>query len=324
MNNNHSIYTRFFDNNVFRKITSNGNGYLEFLRNYIKSLDDASLDNIFDGTITNRITSFTILEAIGLKIPKAEIELPTFLIASKDIAKINTYIYNEIKDYYSNNPAFNLNKILEFAEKQKKYTTTTGIELFESSVIKAINHEGFYERLIADISCDYFLKFDFTDEINSIIIYNFLIPSLFTKDSLHIRKTRIVKKIWDIIKVKFYKNTTLNLEEKKELDDAMKFKNQEDFVDCDLIHLVCFGDYRNGKYDPVVALTTDIEIEVINRIKVFKYVVQICGEIYDGNNDFKGFIINKNWREGKVIIFNTNGTLKRVIDVNTILPLNLT
>lgn len=120
-------------------------------------------------------------------------------------------------------------------------------------------------------------KYEFPGEMQKIIFAEILIPTFFMNENVISRfsKFRIIKRLWDNSYYGLEKSKIFEIGYIKNLNDSMKVKSKEDFLDCEIIHFSCIGDCVEGKFNPVFSFTQDKKSIVINRIVVYKSMINL-------------------------------------------------
>ena len=316
-------YSFLLDNNIYRLLTKLKMG--DELDNFNSSIKKHRLlKNIPQKNINYSLTPFSIMEAIGITIPNPNIPIPEKFSNVQKRKELVEYLKKEARTYYSELDRISIKEIISSAEKQKKYTSKKAETIDNIFIQKPIKLNGYHEYFIESLIFDYVCKYEFPKPLQKLIFSEFLIPSFFWNDNITSRfsKFRIIKRLWDNTIYELENNTRYPKELIKNLKNSMKLERNKDFLDCEIIHFACVGDYVNGKFNPVFAFTTDNKDVIINRIIVYKSMIHFfLNNISDKSYELKHNVIN-DWKQGMIIFCNKDGSFNDSIDVSDILGLN--
>lgn len=192
-------------------------------------------------------------------------------------------------------------------------------------ILKPLNSEGFYEYFLKGLVFDFLCKYQFPKEVQKQIFGKFLIPTFFTNDREISRfsKFRIIKRLWESSYSGLEKSSALDNRFMRELNQSMKLERNKDFLDCEIIHFSTIGDLINEKHNPVFSFTSDKKQDVINRVIVYKSMINVfinkllTQEQYQNNKH----IIN-NWKQGMIVFCDNKGNFTESIDISTIKAIN--
>ena len=266
-------YTYFFDNNIYRCLTTSPNGLC--FKNFITSVKNNEILREIDSKgILIKMTPFSVMEALGITAPKLSLTLPPKLIEPKDIIE---FLFKGAKEFYQNSPYTKKEHFLIKAKEQSRHTSAQAKELENMCIKYPLNKETFEDYLIACLTFDYIYKYNFIQTIELKLMAEFFIPSFFADNKLSsLSKFRVVKKMWDMCYSKLLSNKDYTIDTKKilmEMNEAIQLKKDKDYLDCELIHLVTIGDYIEDTYNPVVVFTCDDEEKIKLRIMTYKSTI---------------------------------------------------
>lgn len=312
-------YNFLLDNNIYQPLTKLKNG--DELDNFNLSIKKHPiLKKISSQDINYSLTPFSIIEGIGITIPQPEILIPEKLSTVKKHKELVQYIKNEAEIYYSNLNQINSEEIFLKAQIQSKYTNEKAKIIEEIFIHRPIKLNGFNNYLIESLVFDFVCKYDFPKEIQKVVFSKYLIPTFFMNENITSRfsKFRIIKRLWDNSYHKLLHETSYPKEYINNLNNSMKLKKHSDYLDCEIIHFACIGDCLNGKYRPVFAFTGDNKETVINRIIVYKSMINLFLNIINENDYLLKKLIINDWKQGMIIFCNKDGSFNHSIDVSNI------
>lgn len=313
------MHSYFFDTNIYRNLTKSQDG--KAVLNFNASLDKFEiLKQIASQNVLFKMTPFTLIEALGITIPNPSISLPIEQLDKANKKRdVIGFISNAARTFYSSLPQTKRTYLLQKAEEQSRYTSPEA-KAIEKIIDRPLLSDTIEEYLISCLLFDYVCKFDYPKDVERDVLHSFLIPSFFVPHALTsgLSKFRIVKKLWDRMYPEIYVKSDYPTPVLEEMSKSMRIKRYEDFLDCELIHLACLGDYYDQKYSPVVSFTCDDSQKVIARIRIYKSVLSVFINLMveKGNDSYRTII--QSWKEGTVAFCNPDGTLKDVIEINKI------
>jgi hypothetical protein len=312
-------YSFLFDNSVYRPLVRSGNGVA--LENFNLSISNHKiLNKISYEHINYSLTPFSIMEALGIVIPDPKIKLPKEISTEKTYDKAFNFIKKEAEKYYSNLNLITQDKLLQKAKEQSEFTSFQAKSIEKIFIQNPLEIESFFEYFIQSLVFDYVCKYEFPGEIQKIVFNEILIPTFFMNENVTSRfsKFRIVKRLWDNSYHGLEKSTKFPKGYIKSLNDSMKLKRNKDFLDCEIIHFSCIGDCVEGKFNTVFSFTQDEKSIVVNRIIVYKSMINLfLNHVSDEYYNHKKVIIN-DWRQGMIIFCNKEGSFIDSIDVSNI------
>jgi hypothetical protein len=250
-----------------------------FFKNFKNSIEKhiiiIIIKNITQNNLVYSITPFSIIEALGITIP-----YPGNIIYNKK-TKAYTEGFKNLKkqaeNYFENLDKLKIQNLLNTAEKQSVYTNSDSKEVEKTLIFNPLKTEGFYRYLLKGLVFDFLCKYQFPKEVQKQIFRDFLIPTFFMNDIEVSRfsKFRIIKRLWDQSYYELEKSSTLDNRFMKELNESRKLKRNKDFLDCEIIHFSTIGDLVNKNHNPVFSFTTDKKETVLNRIIVYKSMLNL-------------------------------------------------
>jgi hypothetical protein len=315
-------YHFLLDNNIYRPLMASENGF--FFKNFKNSIEKHNIiKNITQNNLVYSITPFSILEALGITIP-----YPENLIYDKKTKAYKEGFKNlkkQAENYFENLPILKIQNLLNAAEKQSTFTNSDSKELEKTLIFNPLKTEGFYNYLLKGVVFDYLCKYEFPQETQKQIFSEFLIPTFFLndRDISRFSKFRIIKRLWDNSYYGLEKSTILENQFIKELNQAMKLKRNKDFLDCEIIHFSTIGDLVNENHNPVFSFTTDKKETVLNRIIVYKSMINLFINSLLTIEQYESYkhLIN-NWKQGMIIFCDRKGHFKESIDISNIKAIN--
>jgi len=121
------------------------------------------------------------------------------------------------------------------------------------------------------IAFDYLFKFQFSRTLAA-QMHMFFLALFFHTEGLpgHVGKFRFARRLWeqlysDLLRMNPGKKDVLEL-----YNRSMSIKNAQDYLDCDIVHFLCFGYEAGDCHFPVVVFTQDDLHTTMNRISAFK------------------------------------------------------
>lgn len=317
------MYRYLFDNNIYRHLSTSKNGLaLEALSESFCKIE--LLEKISSNKFTYKLTPFTVIEALGIVVPDYQLEIPDNLNNNSSIPELVNYILNKCYEFYLTCPELSKEHLIEKANIQSRYTdTSTNAKKFEQLCIyEPIAHSHFETYIKECFAIDALCKQDYTKDMAFHIADYLLCTNLYHNKITGLSKYRLVKQHWRYIAHEYKDDNTLKPGRFEAFDKSMKLKKNRDYLDCDLIHLVCIGDYLNGDFHPVIAFTCDNKDIVIDRIISYKSINNTyIHKITDDMRSKAEFIYNK-WQPGIVVFCNEDGTIIDHLEVSNLPPLN--
>ncbi|WP_175107478.1 hypothetical protein [Pararobbsia alpina] len=262
------------DTNLFRLACKSSNGAFIIQLNselgrypYLKNDDITAF----------KMTPFGLLEYLGIVPPKAPIiSIPSSVASSKSGTVIAGHVIKEAKKFYVARPELSVEHLSKKCE-ERKYVDPAAIDLFDICVEHPLRSESVERTIINALAFDYLYKYVFSENLLRNVL-PFLFASFFLDDaqSSSVSKFRLSKRLWDKGKA-FRKNAPdeqagISFEE---LDKAMQIKNQQDYLDGDIVHFVAYGMSHEGQQCRVVAFTCDDNATVANRVIVHRNIGEL-------------------------------------------------
>ncbi|WP_249988193.1 hypothetical protein [Polaribacter sp. Z014] len=316
-------YSFLLDNNIYREIVKSGNEIVFENFNYdIKN--HRIIKNIPSENIKYSLTPFTIMEALGITIPYKKIIFPLDLKKPYKYNEAIRFINDEAKKYFCDLISIQPEELLKKVKHQKKYTSLKATKTAQIFIETPLKKKEFYNYFIQALVFDYVCKYEFPKEIQKIIFAEHLLPAFFLNNHEISRfsKFRIIKRLWDNSYDGLKKSTIFPKGNIEELNNSMKLKGSQDFLDCEIIHFSCIGDCVESKHNPVFAFTQDDKKTIINRIIVYKSMIKlILNNLTEDKYKIHKPIFN-DWEQGMIIFCNDDGSIKESIDVSTIKTIN--
>lgn len=213
------------------------------------------------------MTPFQVLEVLGLTFP----ELGVVPKAQKGMAAGNVVgmVVDQTLAAYLALPELSQTSLAARARERRSYLPVDGQALFDVCIMAPVEQSDVAAQVASTLAWDHALKATYPKAIAREVEY-FLATLLLVSGHSHISRFRVAKRLWD----SFYaRGRTLNPEAAEAIamaNKAMRLKTRRDFLDCDLIHLACFGRFE----DDVVVLTCDPADTILARIAVYKGMVE--------------------------------------------------
>lgn len=261
-------------------------------------------------------TPFSIIEYLGIVIPLPSIRLPKQEFQSpKTYLKAFKFVKKEAEEFFLNLEKIQPHKLTEEVKKNKKFSCN-----HTSKLPDIIHTATFHEHLVNALVFDYVSKFQFPKNLQRSIFHYILLPMVFEKENETSRfnKFRIIKRIWENTYKSLVDETDIPNDFLKELNDSMKLKNKGDNLDCDIIHFSTVGDCINGEYKPVFTFTCDDKETIINRVFVYKSMLQTLIDYFDENEYLLKQKVFNQWEQGMIVFCNSDGKFIEYIDVSNI------
>ena len=312
---NQDMY-HFFDQNVIAKMTKIDQASQEFQENVKQTFLKTNINQV--------ITPFSFLEFAGIqskdifnKILYKEQKLSEYTFKYDELKSLTSNLKNQIREQVPKD--FLRQKLLN-----KKNLNKVGEKLINRYFQYYIN-DDFYNHLIHNLYLDRLSQLNTSkfskeekDDFNKIHFYPSIMRNICDKKRT-LGAFRVIKKmdedICQKIKNQETENTNLNKNRKKlkEILDNLKLSSNSDLVDCELIHLACFGydDYHCRCY------TTDEESIIRERLNFYITGVFFLENWFyeylpikrpDWNSDLNEHLPKErpDWKCGRIFILNKN------------------
>ena len=171
-------YSFLFDNNIYRKIVKTGNEVLfEKFNSDIKN--HRIIKNIPSKSINYSLTTFTIMEALGITIVYPNIILPKSFKSPKKYKEAFSFVNNEAKKYFKNLKSIKYEELIKKLNDQQKYTSIKAKKIEQIFIINPLKTQLFYNYFIEALVFDYVCKYEFPREIQKILFSDYLLPTFF-------------------------------------------------------------------------------------------------------------------------------------------------
>ena len=267
---------QFFDQNVIVKMTKIDQHPQQFQENVKQTF--------LKPNIKQAITPFSLLEFAGIQskdifnIFYKGKKLSEYPFKHDHLKSLTSYLKNQIKEQVTKD--FLRQKLLDKKKRESLHLNEVGEKLINGCFQYYIN-DDFYNNLIHNLYLDRLSQLNISkfskeekDDFNKIHLYPSIMRNICYKERTA-GAFRAIKRINEDICQKIKKqeteNTHLNQDRKKlkEILDNLKLSSNSDLVDCELIHLACFG--YDGHY--CRCYTTDGE-SIIRKRLVF-YLTEV-------------------------------------------------
>jgi hypothetical protein len=213
------------------------------------------------------MTPFQTLEVLGTKLP--EIALVPKYQKGQSASDLVGSVIDEATAAYLALPELSQEVLEARATERRSYLPEEGTELFDLCILGPLGRADLRSQIASALAWDHGLKAIYPKAIAR-DVDTFLASLLLVKGHSNISRFRVAKRLWD----GFYARArTLVPSAADEIDKAaraMKLKSRRDFLDCDLIHLACFGWFD----EDVIVLTCDPPETILVRIAVYKGMVE--------------------------------------------------
>ncbi|MEM8976201.1 MAG: hypothetical protein AAGD43_29385 [Pseudomonadota bacterium] len=251
-----------FDTNIMNHLVTGADGRV------VETLNESlSSSNLIKGPETAYcMTPFQVLEALGTKLPVLDIELDH---RTGDTAPA---LFDRLREdslqAYLALPELGQSGLEARARERRSFIPQECRELFDISVLGPTLLPDVGRQIASSLAWDNALKFSYPKAVAA-EVDQFLSALLLAKGGEHISRFRVVKKLWDT----FYRRASQahpeRIAELNRVNKAMRLKSRRDFLDCDLIHLACFGWFG----DDVLVFTCDPPDTVLGRLSVYKSMI---------------------------------------------------
>jgi hypothetical protein len=261
----------FLDNNIFNfAVTGAGGAVIEELNRSIAKFPELEQpDTAFC------MTPFTLLEALGTRLP--EISVKPIWPKDKTTRDVVSDVVARAKQSYLALPELTQTAIVQRIQERRSFIPVECHDLFNHCVTNPGSRVETPVEIANVLAWDYALKIQYPKDKRDEIRTFFMTIIVAARAAPLISRFRIVKRLWD----EFFKMRTLHAASAKEgieaANRAMRLKTTRDFVDCDLLHLACFGW---GDHD-VVAFTCDPPAAICKRVSVYKGIVALARDWAD-------------------------------------------
>ncbi|WP_159019624.1 hypothetical protein [Algibacter sp. L3A6] len=317
-------YHFLLDNNIYRPLMNSKNG--EFLLNFEKSIQKHNIfKNIPIHDIAYSITPFSIMEALGITIPFPQNLITNEELTIKNYKKGFKNLKEKAEEYFLNLEILKNDSLIDIAKKQSLYTSLNSKELEKTLITNPLKNSEFNNYFLKGLVFDFLCKYEFPQEIQKHIFSEFLIPTFFLNDREISRfsKFRIIKRLWDNSFYRLENSKNLDSQLMIRLNNSMKLKRNRDFLDCEIIHFSTIGDLVNENHNPVFSFTMDKKETVINRVIVYKSMINLfINKVLTTNQyDIHENIIH-NWKQGMIVFCDNRGNFTDSIDISNIKAIN--
>jgi len=291
----------------------------------------------------------------GINIPVSQYKKAA---ADRKFTALLLQLHKSAKLYYQGLPQLQISSLRASIVKQGSRSTLNHFS-FYGFLEQKIGDPAYHDRLLENLAWDYVFKHRHRS-LWAITMQNAAIVSIYELQSsmIDLCLTRAVKEIWDVLldtaikeekaKIVFrvlerftgngyaliekvrthlsavlYRSFGIYSPSLFQLRDSMTFKGNRDFLDIDLIHFAVSGTFTSLGQRPLLCFTTDEEIEIRDRLAVFKSVFsaseavvrRICHE-----SKFSPPLLT--YENGSVFFCDReSGAIKSMIKVSQIKPL---
>lgn len=285
----------------------------EVISNFNKSFDRCKLKGTdFSGF---RITPFSLLEFLGIVPPHFILnDIPQEVFRDKNPGTITDFILKKAKKFYSESAVLTIDYLKQKEEEQLKYVEYEAFPLFKACVSETLESKNAIDLIHGSLAFDYLFKIDFPKELEKIMMQYFSSHFFLDYPLSPLGKFRYTKKLWDGFIGKEgtrYPHAGINSEIKK----SMSIKKQRDYLDCDVIHWLCYGLPYNGKRAQVAFITYEKAFQIFDRAIVHKMIGKRLFELCD--KDLQGKYRDTFHHVGGYIIFSKkDGEIEEVAELN--------
>ena len=285
----------FLDTNIMNYLIKGKNGEVidELRENLLKRKLIESTEVPFC------MTPFQLMEALGIK-PKDANVVATYS-RGETANDVVTRVMKETFEYYLALPELSQKSLEARAQEMRahlKYTEC--LELYDGCVLERTQQAGLGPEIAMALALDNAQKATYPKSIAAdveLVLYDLLIVKGYDTYS----RFRVAKRMWDKIYSRTLKKYRVAPPKTKCLNKAMHLKSRRDFLDCDLIHLACFG--LDG--EDVLAITCDPPETIKGRMSVYKCLVAAVSTDIDSDELPK-------IRNGIIAISDTTGVITHV------------
>lgn len=297
----------FLDNNIFNyAVMGAGGAVIQELNRSIAQFPELQQpDTAFC------MTPFTLLEALGTKLPDISVKpLWPKGAATRDVI---SDVVGRAKQSYLALPELTQAAISQRIHERRSFVPVECRDLFDICVTNPGSRAETPVEIANVLAWDYALKGSYPKDRQAEIRTFFMTIIVAARAASLISRFRIVKRLWD----EFFKMKALHAVGAKEgierANRAMRLKTTRDFVDCDLLHLACFGW---GDHD-VVAFTCDPPEAICQRVSVYKGIIALARGWADQIDPAE----LPQLRDGRIAFCQPDGSitkLVRILDLPTI------
>lgn len=244
---------QFFDQNVMKKMSKNSFECLTFQENAKKSF--------MKSQITQALTPFSFLEFAGIQskdilkfICKGK-PLDEYSCKYEELKEITSLLKEQIKETVTKD--FLKKKLLEKENKESNDLNGLGLEYIDNYYKYFIENDDSYNNLTTNLYLDSLSQINISgfsqkekEHFNRYTYNPLVLESICnikrTMGSLKIMKNSLIHTCQEV-KKKTPKDAGLNQNRKRvhKILEDLHIKPYSDLVDCELIHLACFGYYNN-------------------------------------------------------------------------------
>lgn len=253
----------FLDNNIFNfAVMGAGGAVIHRVNESISRFPELKQDHT-----AFCMTPFSLLEALGTKLP--EIQVAPNWKSGASAGEVVGDMVGRAKEAYLSLPELSFATIAQRVEERRSFVPVECRPLFDICVTSPSSRPEITTEIANMLAWDRALKTAAPKGREEELIRFYLTMLILGEAAPLTSRFRVVKMIWDL----FYRNRKSHAPAaSKELDAAnraMRLKSTRDFVDCDLLHLACFGWLGHE----VVAFTCDPTESICRRISVYKGIL---------------------------------------------------
>ncbi len=253
------------------------------------------------------MTPFQILEVLGTPLPELG-AIPKVKIGHSAADVVGAVVDDTLAAYRAL-PELSQPRLAARARERRSYLPIQGHALFDLCVLGPLDQPDMAGQIASALAWDHALKASYPKAIARDVDM-FLTTLLLVRGNPHISRFRVAKRLWDVFYARGRKLVPEAADAIEKANLAMRLKSRRDFLDCDLIHLACFG--RNE--DDVVVLTCDPPDTILARIAVYKGMVEAAagmGPTLDPNH-------LPPIRAGLIVRCEPNGTISHIFPVQRV------
>ena len=244
---------QFFDQNVMKKMSKNSFECLTFQENATKAF--------MKSQVTQALTPFSFLEFAGIQskdilnlIYKGK-PLNEYLCKYEELRDITSFLRKEIKEKMTKD--FLKKTLLEEKNKESNHLSELGLDYINSYNKYFIEEDDGYKNLTTNLYLDSLSQInisgfsqeeqnDFNRHIYNPLVLNSICNIKRTMGGLKIMKNSLIHTCQEV-KKQVPEDIVLNQNRRRvhKILEDLHIKPYSDLVDCELIHLACFGYYGN-------------------------------------------------------------------------------
>ena len=250
------------------------------------------------------MTPFQLMEVLGIQLKEVRV-IPRHNkgeIAREVIGRV----VDETLEQYIQLPELSQYSLEARARDRRKYVQFESLDLYDMCVLHPTLQVDVGSHIASSLAWDNALKATYPKSIAT-EVDQFLCALLLTKGHDNISRFRVAKRMWSKLYGRSLKMFPDSSAEINQANKAMRLKTRKDFLDCDLIHLACFGWFG----EDVLVATCDPPETVLWRLAVYKGMVAAVPTTISQSGLPKV-------RHGIIVTCNPDGAITHIFQAQTV------